>query len=93
MKNAARLIVACLAILGCFGLLAGDAAASMYDTGDRQPAQVTPPQDAQCGSPPPMMCGPYPYGPYVIMYPRRGYGTYLDDTRKGIQYLDISGGM
>lgn len=93
MKTMTRLLVVGLALMGCIGLLVGEVGAKMYDTPDEPPAKVTPPQKGQCGSPPPVVCYPYPFfDPYMVYYPGRGYGTYLDDTRRGIQFLDISSG-
>ncbi len=92
VRKMKRLFVVWLACLGCIGLLASDSGAQMYDTGDQPPAHQTVPGKPSCGSPPPVPCGPYPYGGYMIFYPRGRYGTYLDDTRRGIQFLDISGG-
>jgi len=90
MRKMTKLVVVWLAFLGCIGLLASDCGAKMYDTGDEPPAQQATPPKAPCGSPPPVLCGPYPYGRYMGIYPR--YGTYLDDTRRGVQFLDISRG-
>jgi hypothetical protein len=93
MKNMAKVILVCCAFLGCLGLLSGDAAAKMYDDGGSNSMKSAAPSKAPCGTPPPMICGPYPYGPYIMVRPRGRYGTYLDDTRKGVGYFDISGGM
>jgi hypothetical protein len=91
VRKMTRLVVV-FAFLGCIGLPASDSGAKMYDTGDEPRAQQTVPPNPSCGSPPPMLCGPYPYGRHMMLYPRGRYGTYLDDTRRGIQFLDISGG-
>ena len=90
MRTMTRSIVVLLAVLGCIGSIASDSGAKMYDTGDRPQVQQPTPPNSSCGTPPPVICGPYPYGRYRMIYPR--YGTYLDDTRRGIQFFDISGG-
>ena len=75
----------------------GAALAGMYDYGDEEPQKSAVAPSPRCGAPPPRVYGWYPpmmYGthPYGMWHPPHYWGTALDDTRRGVQYLDISGG-
>ena len=99
-----RLLLAAVVLVAASVSISGpddSVLAWMYDYGDSAPQQCAPaPLPPPCAAGP-YGPGPYPYGPFLyganhlygMAKPPVYWGTALDDTRRGIQFLDKSAGL